>query len=181
MLAGKGWLFVENPKTGTRSIDGVLTAKGGQRVGPTHCSLMFTFIKSQTFRDIEANAADLTRAVVVRNPWDRIVSMWAFTGKRRGVDFDVWLNTSRWVPGVGLDATRVPQICWAWKCDRIIRFENLEEEFGQFCFDVGLGEVELPRKNESIRPPYRDVFTPKTRAIVADRFAPDINDFGYEF
>jgi transposase len=69
--------------------------------------------------------------------------------------------------------------------DFVGRFERLSEDlaavFSEIGLEPGLVEDTLPHTNQSDRGLYRDYYTPETAAIVAERFAKDIEYFGYEF
>ncbi len=170
MLGAPGWLFIENPKTGTRSAEDALLRAGAEKIQATHSTLMTYHSK------------DLPplRFVVVRNPWDRMVSAWAYNSKGVG-SFGSWLTGPAWEAGVGLDLKRCPQRCWAWQCNFVLRFERLEEEWDKMCEKLKLSNAVLKHLNGSDHSHYRDVYTSKTRELVADRFAPDIVSWKYTF
>jgi hypothetical protein len=65
--------------------------------------------------------------------------------------------------------------------DRIIRFEDIEEDFRAVCADLGLSAEPLPRYNRSVREHYSKYYDDELRALVAKRFAPEITRFGYSF
>lgn len=73
--------------------------------------------------------------------------------------------------------------------DFVGRFERLSEDltmvFSEIGLDPSLVEDKLPHKNRYnkrlLRGHYRTFYTPETAAIVAERFARDIDYFGYEF
>lgn len=64
--------------------------------------------------------------------------------------------------------------------DFIGRFENFESDANEALKRIGI-EAEVPRLNRSSRGDYRDYYTPRTRDLVARRYARDIAAFGYEF
>jgi hypothetical protein len=73
--------------------------------------------------------------------------------------------------------------------DFVGRFERLSEDLTMVVSEIGLEpsliEDKLPHKNRNknrlVRGHYRNFYTPETAAIVAERFAKDIDYFGYEF
>ena len=69
--------------------------------------------------------------------------------------------------------------------DFVGRFERLQEDltavFSEIGLEPGLVEDQLPHRNRSHHGHYRDFYTPETAAIVAERFAKDIEYFDYEF
>ena len=64
--------------------------------------------------------------------------------------------------------------------DFIGRFEKFEVDANAVLRRIGI-QAEMPRLNISSRSGYRDYYTPRTRELVARRFARDIEAFGYEF
>jgi hypothetical protein len=64
--------------------------------------------------------------------------------------------------------------------DFVGRFERLEEDAGYLFRRIGV-EAALPRLNASCHGLYRDYYTARTRDLVAQRFARDIERFGYRF
>ncbi len=64
--------------------------------------------------------------------------------------------------------------------DYLLRFENLAEDFDYVSKRLNL-ERSLPHVNASSRSKYQDYYTNKTRDIVADIYAEDIDLFGYSF
>lgn len=67
--------------------------------------------------------------------------------------------------------------------DYVGHYENLAHEFSAICGKLGLGDIELPRKNKSrnkIRH-YGEYYTAPARDLVAERFRKDIDLFGYNF
>ena len=64
--------------------------------------------------------------------------------------------------------------------DFVGRFENFAADAKLVLDRIGI-QAELPRLNPSSRGNYRDYYTPRTRDLVAQRFARDIETFGYEF
>jgi hypothetical protein len=65
--------------------------------------------------------------------------------------------------------------------DRILRFENLTNDFAQLAQEMGF-EGKLPCVNKSKhKKDYRTYYTTKTKEIVFQRFKQDFEYFGYSF
>ena len=68
--------------------------------------------------------------------------------------------------------------------DRIIRFENIQEDFDQFCQDLDIEAQVLPRLKSGQRKKtmhYRDYYDDYSSFLVKKEFRPLIDRFGYEF
>ena len=179
MFLGENFLFVENPKTGSTSMQNALLAAGlGETILNKH-----EYITTSVDRQYRRR----WRMVCVRNPWDRMVS--AFHHCNRSAEpekwgglFEQWVLGDKWELTPGIDFKRTPQSLWYWKTNAIIRFENMAEDFPAQMHKMGHHNVTLPHDNKAkIRNGYRHYYTEKTREVVRDRFLPDILKYGYNF
>src|ERR1043166_4255520 len=191
----KGFLFVHIPKTGGNSIQSVLarysedeiTRRAGQdgvqRFGVSNPK--YKLKKHSPLTDYRAalgeeRFAQLYKFAPVRNPWDRMVSLYFTPIQRKKWDRHAFKKTILEALS-GADYLRLgkkdPD---PFKnVDRIIRFEDIEEDFRAVCADLGLSAEPLPRYNRSVREHYSKYYDDELRALVAKRFAPEITRFGY--
>ena len=66
--------------------------------------------------------------------------------------------------------------------DFIGRFENLQEDFAHVCEVLKLGDSDLPKLVAgSGKSSYTDAYDDETRAIIATRYAEEIDYFGFKF
>ena len=129
------------------------------------------------------------RVAVVRNPWDRMVSVWSY--QRQTIPdrhpLAVELEFTDYVKQGGSGASFLTFTEFAGDddgellVDTVLRCENLADDVRTLCEQRGIDPVELPRKNASRRPQYRELYDDETVEIVAARFAADIERFGYQF
>lgn len=131
---------------------------------------------------------------VVRNPWDKMVSMYHHRKQNfdRSWDSPIMQHESMSFPAwvTLLDKLKnYPQhnlhnqLDWLGgpdTLDFIARFERLEQDWEVIRERLGI-DTKLPRTNGSKHGHYRDYYTPETRDMVAQRFSKDIRHFGYQF
>lgn len=132
----------------------------------------------------------------VRNPWDKVVSHYHYrvktnqTGLRdKHIEFSEWVrraygeNDPRYYDKPLMFA---PQTDWLVDEKGTIivgfigRFERLHDDFAKVCGIIGR-RAELPHLKPSERGDYRKLYEPDTTDIVANWFAKDLLNFGYQF
>lgn len=129
----------------------------------------------------------------VRNPWDRLVSLYHWLGhKKTGPPFKDWLQSvvranyerpgSQNIRGL-YQANRL--VDWLrpegiWLPDYIGKFETLNTDWVTIQKILGI-TVSLPHGNQSIHKPYPYYYNPETRRLVEKRFEEDIDLFKYTF
>jgi hypothetical protein len=141
------------------------------------------FELKNVYPEVYENKSDYFKFAFTRNPWDRIVSAWKFAfegGRLKQYDkvpfhkvikkyLDAWscveMNTLDFCDG----------------CDFIGKFENLQEDFNIVCDKIGIPRQELPHKNKTKHKHYTEYYDDETREIVAEKYAKDIEYFGYKF
>jgi len=131
----------------------------------------------------------LFKFAFVRNPWDRLVSRYAFLLGTVGhpehrlvkamKSFEDYLQ---WEIRRGQMFQRDYVVDPNGKVivDFIGFYESLEEDFARVCMRLGV-EALLPRDNASNHRDYRTYYTSAARDLVAHHFRCDAELFGYDF
>ena len=132
---------------------------------------------------------------VVRNPWDRVVSMYHFSIKKGlanlfGLDndlsFEGFCEVLRSREG---DRSFMPvfkQTEWTHgsiEVDEILKFENLSEDFSAMIKNHDIKDMppRLPHHNRTIHKPYQDYFNSGTQKIIKKVFEEDCDLLKYVF
>ena len=175
-------IFVEVPKTGSTSIRTII----GQPSKP-HLNIC------QIANEIEREKFySYFKFGFVRNPWDRAVSLYE---RKQGLQLKSKMSFDEFIEWMKFSSATclhpVPhryQLDWFVSphgdiiVDFIGKFENLRDDWGKISLKIGANS-ELPEVNvnPNKRQHYSEYYTNKTRKIVLERFAVDIEYFGYEF
>jgi hypothetical protein len=115
----------------------------------------------------------------VRNPWELYVSEFRYAKKSRKniKSFRQFIKDPIMNPYHGL-----PQLSFLNKNINFIgKFENLQEDFDTICDKIGIPKQQLPHANKTKHKYYTEYYDDETRAIIAEKYAKDIEYFGYEF
>ena len=131
----------------------------------------------------------LFKFAFVRNPWDRLVSRYAYLLRNSGHPKHEFVtrmkNFDEYVAweiqrGKMFQYTYVTGTDGNWIVDFVGYYERLHEDFARACERLGV-RAELPRANTSSHRDYRSYYSPATRDLVATHFHRDIELFGYTF
>ena len=120
---------------------------------------------------------------VLRNPWDRMVSVWKSYAPRGGT-LKQWLNQGAFKLG-GADLLSFTQIEWLAHVEFRLRYEMLAADWvwlrDILYNDVGVLLPDAPIPKMNVSPPRDDPeWTPELIAWVKDRFAADVDAGQYE-
>lgn len=141
-------------------------------------------LKDHMFLTEIEKPAPITFAVI-RNPWDRVVSMYTFIKSHLHdlvlKDFNDFVLYKIKIYFLGVHKLSTPQIRWIEPgVTHLLRFENLEEDF-KIIQDIFQCYEPLPLINKTNHAHYRTYYNDETRQAVAEMFKDDIEAFGYEF
>jgi len=185
-------LFIHIPRNAGKSVVNAMKrgCKGIKKVEWEHARL----------KDI-ARKMDIkpyVKFAVVRNPWERMVSLWSFlsqhkltyetrTDKVRDVKELEEIGFSKWLlkygkKSRGIVTTDTPQTNWLKvkgkiATNYIIKYENLQTGFKNV---TGI-DMKLPMTHKSSHKDYREYYTEESKAYIDKVFAEDIELFKYEF
>lgn len=132
---------------------------------------------------------------VVRNPWDRMVSTYKFSEKYNlhkhyGLDnhpsFSYFCELIEKNANDPFILSAHKQVQWTngnCKPKKIIKFENLQEDFSKMIKKQNLSDIVgvLPHENKTEHDHYSAYYDAKTKDIVARVFKEDIKAFNYDF
>jgi hypothetical protein len=175
-------IFIEVPKTASTSIRSII----GQPAKPhLNISQIASEIDPDRFRSY-------WKFGFVRNPWDRAVSLYERKEGlqlRHKMTFDQFIDWLRFASSTCIHP--VPhryQLDWFVSphgdvlADFIGRYENLEADWATVSQRLGITVPLSKEKFNADRPrDYTSYYSDRTRRIVAERFAVDIEYFGYSF
>jgi hypothetical protein len=125
----------------------------------------------------------------VRNPWDRLVSFYAYSQASRSdpnsvqygaapvTSFEQWIDESPPLTQMWYLKDKNGQMPVSF----VGKFENLREDFGRVCTCLGHTPVVLEKLRASNRGNYRDYYNASLRKRVAEKYAEEIELFQYVF
>jgi chondroitin 4-sulfotransferase 11 len=133
---------------------------------------------------------------VIRNPWDRVVSLYHYRVKTNQSDLQV-LNISfkEWCHEVYKKRNHIyydkpkmfqPQTSWIVDYDDIVnvdfilKFEDLEQDFENLAKVIGI-DVKLKHLNRTKRDHYQLYYDEETKELISNWYKNDISVFGYSF
>jgi hypothetical protein len=188
LLKRPHWGFVHVPKTGGVSIKKTLATEVDTQTVTLHAP---------------ASAASGVRVKFgfVRNPWDRLVSLYSWMSQTElswfdsqaiaSAGFKAWLFDPampdipagrHWTNGGRAPLlNRRQQIWWLEGCDFVGRFEHMQEDFDRICDLIRIKRRSLGHENRSEHRPYQEFYDDASRKAVARWFAVDIQRWNYTF
>ena len=204
-------IFVEVPKTGSTSVRAILgkamtphldlwenkrlmesywTQRGGRKNRILEC-LYLTLPKERRVAIGQKQFETYFKFGFVRNPWDRVVSLYERTEAQQMRDkmtFDEFVDWIQYSSSTCIHSSpHRYQLDWFVDpdgrvlADFIGRFERLEEDWALVARKLGITETLPHRRSNARARHYTEYYSAKTREIIAVKFKVDIEKFGYEF
>lgn len=149
---------------------------------PAHApaAIIRDFLGAETWERAESLA-------VVRNPWDLSFSVYSFIRNNRYHPHHQDMQSLSFEEFVDSFSTAGKHCQFDMVSDQgkplvrhVIHFDRLKEDYATLAnrlgFDGGLDHL-----NQFTHRDFREVYTPRTKALVAERFARDIDRFGFTF
>jgi hypothetical protein len=184
MLNDLELIFVHIARTGGTSIETAFTGHDWWHISPETKHLSARQIR---LRAGEQRWASYFKFSVVRNPWDRIVSMFAtgwWMGDQRQGDapaaFQHFIENLAPHPHEIYSSLHYSEIINE-KLDLIIRYEALQDGFDKVCKAVNRPRMMLGHQEARERLHYSVYYNDHTRRQVGELFKKDIEHYGYAF
>jgi hypothetical protein len=123
----------------------------------------------------------------VRNPWCRLVSRFEWQRRNHGVfelngiEYGTFTDYIHNIDNDNFKEFVHSQYEFTKGCDFIGRFENFQEDFNVVCDKIGIPHKKLPHTNKTKHKHFTEYYDDETKQIVAEKYAKDIEHFGYEF
>jgi hypothetical protein len=131
----------------------------------------------------------------VRNPYSRTVSLFKYLKKIRRIsrklsfnDFINYLHLDLLNLNHAEEKHPLGQIDFIESLigsienlDFVGRLENIQQDFNIVCDKIGIPQQQLPHTNATKHKHYTEYYDDETREIVAEKYAKDIEYFGYKF
>jgi len=188
------FVYIAIPKTGSGSVRMSLDRHSdilsvGDKTSPYHWHTKARDLKKH-FKSKTWNWDEYFKFTFVRNPWDMLVSLYKYFQHNKtlslpingGPEFTTWLSNR---VRNSSPSVLTPSIYYMAGEDILVdfigRFENLQEDFNIVCDKIGIPRQELPHVNKTNHKHYTEYYDDETREIVAEKYAKDIEYFGYEF
>lgn len=175
-------IFIHIPRTGGSSIEKALVGKDWFNI-ESHTKHISASIAKRKYSDVWD---EYTTFTVVRNPWDRLVSMrttgwWdKISNAPASGSFYKFIENITLCPHERYDSNLYVDMLDI-ELDYIIKFENLQAEFSNMLSDLNIQNIKLPHVYKYNHKPFRQCYDQATRDLVSDIYKADIEKFGYTF
>ena len=181
---GDDLLFGDTPKAKRRQTGFNKGRAPGEKLSK-HSTL------SQALAQVPAIKSERwTVAAIVRNPWDRMLSFYAWGRDQsfehpmikaaKTLEFAEFLRDPRVTRP--FNAMPTPAYLAPTTAPRCLRQETLDADWAALCTDLGFEAPPLSRTNTLERPlKWREQYTPETAALIPPLFPFETDALGYSF
>ena len=156
---------------------------------PTHAK------PTEVYNVLRREMANYFSFCIVRNPWDRAVSMYHFAQKndlgrlygiKTEMTFEVFCELLKDYENDPYFIASHKQTQWMeglYPPNETLRFENLQEEFSRMLREYNISHIrtELPHKNSTNHKFYQEYFNSNTKKIIKQVFEKDVDTLKYTF
>ena len=187
-------IFIHIPRTSGTSIESAIRPDWGWKKFSTEKHILASTAKN-IYRDYWN---DYFKFSFVRNPWGRMVSMSRYSNfygcRMEGGKLNVDKYMKRWSnseidPRSKSKTENIKPIKNAVylnilneELDFIGRFENLQEDYSKVCSIINCkNKLQHSQYNTKTPKHYTEYYDEETKQIVAEKYAKDIEYFGYKF
>ena len=178
-------IFIHIPKTGGTSIENLFNPN--QRW--TESIEKKRHLTAEQYKNrYPRRWSEYYKFAVVRNPWSLVVSFYHWRTRNHDFQFKDWILEGDYVPYnpflIREGMTNLDYISdknGNIIIDNICRTETLQEDFNTICDKIGIPRQQLPHSNKTKHKHYTEYYDDETREIVAEKYAKDIEYFGYKF
>ena len=201
------YIFISVSKTGSTSVRNILKdysdiLSNDDKNSPYYHHTSSDKLK-QYFQETAQCWDDYFKFTFVRNPYDRVVSWWnyiksTYKAQQKGKPKNTTEEWQKFCAEVMTNHNNFKSFILARKLPRsasefifdkdennlldfIGKLENLQEDFDVVCDKIGIPPQQLPHVNKTKHKHYTEYYDDETREIVAEKYAKDIEYFGYEF
>jgi len=190
------FISISIPKTGSTSIRCALDKFSDQKSVPREHH--DTFYHHTTYSRLQEKLDYIDDYFVfafVRNPWDRLVSQWNYMNRcaQSGGNLNYKKRCAKMLESIDsfsqfLKSKHTIEQCLNWvqyqNCigvNYVGKMETMQEHFNAVCDKIGIPRQQLPHVNKTKHKHYTEYYDDETRQIVAEKYARDIEYFGYRF
>lgn len=190
----KGLVYIHVPRTGGTSLSDTLF-----EFWVDH------FTVRQHDLTMPADVKALPRFAVVRNPWERLLSCWAFVCAGRGHDERIFVMNRHkyevaafssferfvleWLPAQNVqmgDPLFLPQVNFLRNHSDVITLDHIGRTDNMAATEAWVSQqtgkqLTLPHYNKSSHGPYRDYYTTEMKRVVEQVYGEDIDRLKFTF
>mgnify|MGYP003685512195 CR=1 FL=1 len=189
------YIFIHLPKTAGLSIVQALTPFCDEQEYTHGHPFQSDYYKF--FEALPRSAEEYYQFTFVRNPYSRLVSSYEYlkkggqpcgydlnardrlnllnkTFKEFVKDFDPRDSAVHFIPQIDFFNKDIDLV-------EIFKLETINKDFEKICSKIKIPKQNVPHNNKSKHTHYTEYYDDETRQIVAEKYAKDIEYFGYKF